>query len=391
MPTFRTAMRWSICTASICVLLVNSVAIRSATAADPFQYSPARQGAGELKLIDGLPVVVANGTPEEMGRQIGALSAPALQSLFSHQKELANGFGLSQAKPIWSAAGTIMLPRFPANQRKELEGIAKASGMDPDLLIFANVMYDWSRLGGCAAQMVEPQRSATGGMLFGRDFDFPTFGFLDQYSLVIIYRARGKHPFASVTFPGLIGCVSGMNDSGLCLAELEVHSSKDSAPGFDPNGVPVEMCFRRMLEECTTLDDAEKLLRSLKPSTMCNLAICDTRTAAVLEITPRNIVRRAAANYVCSCTNHFRSPELATSTRCWRYDRLSALSANGRLGLADVAKQMNAVNQGHMTIQTMIFEPSLMTLHLSFGPAPSSGRPLKKLDLASLFGDAATR
>jgi isopenicillin-N N-acyltransferase-like protein len=387
MQTFRAPGHSTIRTVILCTVFFSLVGFRSGTAAEPFRYSPAKQGAGELKLIEGLPIVIASGTPEEMGRQIGALTAQALQSLFTHQKQLANGFGLSQAKPIWSTAGSIMLPRFPVNQRKELEGIAKASGMDPDLLIFANVMYDWSRLGGCAAQIVEPQRSATGGMLFGRDFDFPTFGFLDQYSLVVIYRSRGKHPFASVTFPGLVGCVSGMNDAGLCLAELEVHSSKDSAPGFDPTGVPVEMCFRRMLEECTSLDDAEKLLRSLKPSTMCNLAICDSRTAAVLEITPRTIVRRAAANYVCSCTNHFRSPELATSMRCWRYDRLATMSSKGRLGIADVAKQMNAVNQGHLTIQTMIFEPSLMNLHLSLGPAPSSARPLKKLDLASLFGD----
>ena len=175
-------------------------------------------------------------------------------------------------------------------------------------------MYDWSRLGGCSAQMVEPARSTTGGVLFGRNFDFPTFGFLDQYSLVVVYRAKDKHAFASVTFPGLVGCFSGINDAGLCIAELEVNASKDAAPGFDPAGVPVEMCFRRMLEECKTLDEAEKLMRSIKPSTMCNLAICDKQTAAVLEITPRHVVRRKAVDAICTCTNHFRSPELATAT-----------------------------------------------------------------------------
>ena len=342
-------------------------------------------------MIEGLPVIVATGTPDEMGQQIGALSTPALQSLFAHQKQLASGFGFTQAKPIWTAAGSIMLPRFPANQKQELDAIAKASGMDADLLVFANVMYDWSRLGGCSAQMVEPARSATGGMLFGRDFDFPTFGFLDQYSLVVVYRGRGKHAFASVTFPGLVGCVSGINDAGLCLAELEVHSSKDAAPGFDPAGVPVEMCFRRMLEECTSLDEAEKLLRSLKPSTMCNLAICDKQTAAVLEITPRHVVRRAAVDNICSCTNHFRSTELATSTRCWRYDRLEGILGKTKLGLDDMAKQMNSVSQGRLTIQTMVFAPGENALYLSLGPAPSSAHRLKKLDLAALFGETAVK
>jgi predicted choloylglycine hydrolase len=364
----------------------------SARADEPFRYAAGKQGSGQLKLIEGLPVIVATGTPDEMGQQIGALSAPALQSLFAHQKQLANGFGISQAKPIWSAAGSIMLPRFPANERQELDAMAKASGMDSDLLVFANVMYDWSRLGGCSAQMVEPARSATGGMLFGRDFDFPTFGFLDQYSLVVVYRARGKHAFASVTFPGLVGVVSGINDAGLCLAELEVHRSKDDAPGFDPSGVPVEMCFRRMLEECGSLDEAEKLLRSLKPSTMCNLAICDRKTAAVLEITPRHVVRRGAVDNVCSCTNHFRSAELGMSKFCWRYDRLDqGIRAKSKLGLADMTKQMDAVNQGHLTIQTMIFAPEEKGLYLSFGPAPSSAQRLKRLDLAALFGDTSVK
>jgi hypothetical protein len=388
---FRMTRRRAAHFASWCGLIAALTVAAGAQAAEPFRFVAAKQGPAELKLIEGLPVIIATGTPDEMGQQIGALSAPALQSLFAHQKDIAHGFGLSQSKPLWTAAGSVMLPRFPVNQRTELEAMAKASGMDADLMVFANVMYDWSRLGGCSAQMVEPARSSTGGMLFGRDFDFPTFGFLDQYSLVVIYRAKEKHAFASVTFPGLVGCVSGINDAGLCLAELEVNSSKDAAPGFDPAGVPVEMCFRRMMEECKTLDEAEKLLRSLKPSTMCNLAICDKESAAVLEITPRNVVRRPAVDSVCSCTNHFRTPELATSKQCWRYDRLEGTRNRTKLGLDDMAKQMNAVSQGRLTIQTMVFAPSEKALYLSLGPAPSSAHRLKKLDLAQLFGQATAK
>ena len=300
--------------ASLCCLIAASTVATNAQAAEPFRYAAAKQGPAELKLIEGLPVIIATGTPEEMGQQIGGSRPRRLQSLFAHQKDVARGFGLSQSGPLWTAAGSVMLPRFPANQRTELEAMAKASGMDADLMVFANVMYDWSRLGSCSAQMVEPARSATGGMLFGRDFDFPTFGFLDQYSLVVVYRAKDKHEFASVTFPGLVGCVSGINDAGLCLwpkMASEVNSSKDAAPGFDPAGVPIEMCFRCMMEECKTLDEAEKLLRSLKPSTMCNLAICDKESAAVLEITPRHI------DSPPGCRKRFAHAPIISARRNW--------------------------------------------------------------------------
>jgi hypothetical protein len=51
-----------------------------------------------------------------------------------------------------------------------------------------------------------------------------------------------------------------------------------------------------------------------------------------------------------------------------------------------MAEKMDAVNQGPLTIQTMIFEPDSLRLHLAIGSCPSSKLPLKELDLAPLFG-----
>ena len=79
-------------------------------------------------------------------------------------------------------------------------------------------------------------------------------------------------------------------------------------------GTPVAMCFRRLLEECTTIDEAEKLLREQNRMMMCNLAMCDRTQSAVLEMTPKTVVRRASNQGVCACTNHFRTKELALAT-----------------------------------------------------------------------------
>ena len=79
-----------------------------------------------------------------------------------------------------------------------------------------------------------PALSAADGPLFGRNLDFPTLGYLEQYTLITVYRPTGKRAFASIGFPGLIGVISGMNDSGLAMAILEVDEAADDSPKLDP-------------------------------------------------------------------------------------------------------------------------------------------------------------
>ena len=51
---------------------------------------------------------------------------------------------------------------------------------------------------------------------------------------------------------------------------------------------------------------------------------------------------------------------------------------------------MHAVNQGNHTIQTMVFEPAILVLHLSIGAGPTSARPLNRVDLKPLLQPKAS-
>jgi len=260
-----------------------------------------------------------------------------------------------------------------------------------DILLAANTLPDAYRARiGCSSLIVDASRSKTGGPLFGRNLDFYALGKLHKYSLVIVYRPTGKHAFASVGFPGLLGCLSGMNDAGLALAVHESPASADGSPMFNPEGVPYGLLFRRILEECTTVEEAIKLVQSAKRTTLVNLALCDRRSHAVVEITPRTAAVRKEPDGICVCTNHFRTDELRFVTHCPRYERLIRAKQMDRLGLEEVAAKMHEANQGPLTIQTMIFEPAELRLHLSIGNTPTSARPLEKLDLAPLFRSKST-
>ena len=48
-----------------------------AGAADPKTFPEARHGKGELRYLDGVPVLTVRGTPTEMGEQFGKLAIAA--------------------------------------------------------------------------------------------------------------------------------------------------------------------------------------------------------------------------------------------------------------------------------------------------------------------------
>lgn len=364
------------------------MAAAPAVAAEGIRYREGRSGKAELKYVNDLPVLVLRGTPEEMGRQQAALVADVAKGLMGFPQELLGEVGLRGRWPAMVAKGMALVPHFPHDHLAELDAFAKAAGVDGRELIATNTMVDVYRGGfGCSSLIVDPKRSKTGGPLFGRNLDFYTLGRLQRYSLIVVRRPDGKRAFASIAFPGFFGCLSGMNDAGLAVAVHEVYYSRDGASIFSSEGTPYILAFRRILEECTTVEQADKLLRSTKRTTKLNLAVCDRRGGGVLEMTPRTVAFRREEDGVC--TNHFRTDALKLSTRCPRYDKLVEAKSLAKIGLADVARKLHEVNQGRATLQTMVFEPGPLRLHLAIGSCPSSALPLKRLELAPLFGVAA--
>jgi predicted choloylglycine hydrolase len=373
-------MPWII---SGCFLLV-ALTSAPARAAEPFRYPEGKSGKAELKYVNGLPVLTVEGTPAEIGTQTGKLCKEPLKKLTGFSKELLRELGFEKRWPQLVEVSNAMVPQFPADHLKELEAIIKQGGLDREQAIVGNTFADISKIASCSALLVEPRRSATGSPLFGRNLDYPTAGFLHKYSLVIVYRPKGKHAFASIGFPGLVGVLSGMNDAGLAIATLEVHTCKDGSVKFDPKGVPYTLGYRRILEECTTIAEAEKLLRSIKRTTRNNLAVCDKKGVAIIEITPRNVIVRRGEDGFCPCTNHFRTDKLATSKKCPRYDALCKCQGMDKLDRAAVAKLLHAASVDS-TLQTMIFEPATLKLYLAIGKCPSSALPMKELELGSYF------
>jgi hypothetical protein len=395
MPRFR---------AILCLVVLAGFGVAElAPATKPFHFPPAKHGRGELQYVNGLPVLAVEGTPEEMGKQMAILAGKPSQRALTYPKDvlsyLATPVGLKLIWPLVVKNGNRLLQNFPADHRREFEALATASGLNRELLVAVNTMFDLKQdlaaLFGCSALIIEGPRSATGQPIFGRNMDYISLGYLHEYSLVTIFRPRGKHAFASIGFPAVVGSISGINDAGLALAVLETTGADPSeGPAFNLDGVPFALCYRRLLEECTTVPEAERLLRKMKRTTTNNLAVCDKTGGAVFEITPSRVVVRHTKDNIGVCTNHFCSDELKLTKRrdlfttIERFDILEkARTQSRKMGIGDVQRYLDAANQGDLTLQTMIFEPATLTVHLAFAVdrRPASSRELKRLELAPLL------
>jgi hypothetical protein len=350
-------------------------------------FPTARQGRGELRYSNSIPVVTLVGTPEEIGEQHAALLTEHSSELLGFPKRLFIESGMEFFYPLAAQAGRTLMLNAPKRYQREVDAAAKQGKLDPETLAVGNTLLELRRI-GCSTLIVEPRKSSTGKMLFGRNFDFPAFGVLDRFSVVSVVKPTGKHAFVSIGYPGMMGVISGMNDAGLCVATLDVYDSADASSHFDVMGVPMTLTFRQILEECTTVAEAEALLKRTRATTQANLAVCDQEHAVIFEITPKQVARRDAAQGVLPCTNHFRMPGLNINDECWRYDRLQTAGQKSTLGIADIQAALHSANQGEMTLQTMVFEPTELVLHLAVGTPPSSAHTMQRLELKDLLEPA---
>jgi hypothetical protein len=181
----------------------------------------------------------------------------------------------------------------------------------------------------------------------------------------------------------MIGVLSGMNEHGLTLANMEV----TRAPRL-PGAMPYTLLYRTVLERCKTVNEAIDLIEHTPRQTANNLMLMDASgDRAVVEITPQSVVvRRALMTEPLISTNHQRGTDCDTPGRCWRYDELhdSGEEDFGRIGLPQLEHLLADVSPGKQTLQSMAFEPTNRVIYLATGANATKGT-YYQVDLKKYF------
>jgi hypothetical protein len=393
-------------------------------------------------LLLGLATTLAvrAGEPRALSVQ-GGVSILVLDGRDNHERGLAHGRAL--ARPILETAGQFeklrqrsmpdratfksVLKKFvwESDVSAELDGIVdgvrevlgadvKVPGTDrafdrsdlegintiPDLLPF-----------GCSSFTIAGARVEGGGTLTARNLDYPPLdGALDHH-LVIVRRflEGGEHPgvhgWATVSWPGCVGCFTGMSDAGITASIHDVRTGPEMlmGTGFTPRTVGL----RRILEQTASgegfADRAAAVLRRCPVVYGNNIHVSapreggNTLPAVILEWDSDRekeggvTVRAAPPGEPLVCTNHWRlrrEPE-----PCNRYDALVKVlgkrSASWTAASALEALRASAVaGPGGVTIHSVVFSLEKRTLLVAFARDKAHAAPFEagtSLDLGALF------
>ena len=328
------------------------------------------------------PVVELRGTAEQMGEEHGKDLSTPIEYLHDHYLKVYLGGGTQRFLAL--GAAKLFENYFRPEHLRETDALAKQTGTDERETVLAQCFLDLSPMNACSTITLPASAAPDHVARFGRNLEFLSLGVADQYSTVFVYHPdEGRYGFISIGWPGLIGVLSGMNEHGLALANMEVTRT----PRF-PGAMPYTLLYRTALERCKTVNEAIDLIEHTPRQTANNLMLMDAAgDRAVLEITPDHVtVRRAAPADALISTNHQRGTDCDTMGRCWRYDQLhkSGHEEFGRIDLKALEGMLADVSPGEETLQSMVFEPANRVIYLSVG-ADATTKPYYRVDLNQYF------
>ncbi|MFZ1731522.1 MAG: C45 family autoproteolytic acyltransferase/hydrolase [Bacteroidota bacterium] len=244
---------------------------------------------------------------------------------------------------------------------------------------------------GCTSFSVRDTASADGSLLVGRNFDFYVGDEFAKEKIVCFVNPTSGHKFMMVTWGGMIGAVSGMNESGLTVT---INAAKSDNP--TSAATPISIIAREILQYATTIKEAFTIAqrrRSFVSESILIGSLKDNRTA-IIEKSPTRTVLFEPEGPSVICSNHFQSADfkkyetaadtgIANSSHyrykrmqelLSRYPKMSALDVaevlRDRLGLADRDIGMGnekAVNQ-LIAHHSIIFNPAKRLVWVSTNP-----------------------
>jgi predicted choloylglycine hydrolase len=310
----------------------------------------------------------------EHGRQLGE------QIRFLRENYLLKIVKTDTMRFAARAEAAMFHTKLSPQHAAEVDALAKAAQMDPSDAMLAQCFLDLMPITACSSIALPADASPHHVARLGRNLDFKTLGIADKHSVLFIYHPEGRFAFASIGWPGVIGCLSGMNEHGLCLANMEVTRAGTKLPF----AMPYTLLYRTILEQCCDVDEAIALLQKTPRQTANNLILMDAAgNRAVVEITQEKIVvRKGADGAALISTNHQRGGDQDSPGQCDRYDRLHDTSASefGKIDVDEIRAMLKSVQQGNSTMQSMIFEPANRIIYLSTGKRAAEGE-FVKIDL----------
>ena len=186
---------------------------------------------------------------------------------------------------------------------------------------------------GCSSFAAWGDKSENGNLILGRNFDFYVNDAFAENKVVAFINPKEGYSFMMVTWPGMIGAVSGMNKEGLTVT---INAGKSKIPLIAKT--PISILTREILQHSKNIDEAITIAKNRKvfvsESIMVGSAI--DNKAILIEVSPEKMaVFEVSNSNQLICSNHFQSDafkndernisQIVNSHSKYRYDRMQEL------------------------------------------------------------------
>ena len=229
--------------------------------------------------------------------------------------------------------------------RKEIYGISLSCSHDYDAFgtpyvrqlnyhgahDVGHMMQDYM-LVGCSSFATWGEMSENGQLIVGRNFDFWVGDDFARNKTILFITPESGYKYASVSWPGMTGVVSGMNEKGLTVT---INAAKGAIP--TSSALPISLLAKEILLYAKNIDEAYAIAskRSLFVSESLLIGSLEDGRAAVIEKTPKEISIYDPRESSILCTNHFQSSHyknnkynirnVEKSDSKYRFERLNEL------------------------------------------------------------------
>lgn len=166
---------------------------------------------------------------------------------------------------------------------------------------------------GCSSLAVWGEHSEDGGLLIGRNFDFYAGDEFAENKIIAFVKPNQGHAFMSVTWGGMTGVVSGMNQEGLTVT---LNAGKSAIPLKAKT--PISVVAREILQYASTIEEAIAIAQKKEVFVSESILVgsAHDQKAVIIEIAPKNFGVYDMPNVSSViCSNHFQSEAFAKDKR----------------------------------------------------------------------------
>ncbi|MEP6806523.1 MAG: C45 family peptidase [Flavobacterium sp.] len=307
-------------------------------------FSKNKQGIWELYV---------EGDPLEIGLNTGALSDSLLKKqehiFFSKIKDIVpSKFQQNLLRNFLKWYNRKLYTNVPDEYQTEIFGISQYTTHDFDNIapqfqrsLYLHAAHDIGHalqdlaLVGCSSFAAWVEKSEDGNLILGRNFDFYVNDAFAENKIVAFINPKEGNKFMMVTWPGMIGAVSGMNIEGLTVT---INASKSKIPLIAKT--PISILTREILQHAKNIDEAIAIAKKSEVFVSESIMVgsANDNKAILIEVSPKKMdVYEVPNSDQLFCANHFQGEDLknekrnqlqiANSHSEYRFERMQELFA----------------------------------------------------------------